>query len=35
MKHTLYFKEGNKLEYKPVRMKPKSVEAFPPKPRVY
>ncbi len=35
MKHTLYFKEGRKLEYKPVRMKPKSVEAFPPKPRVY
>jgi len=35
MKHSLYFKEGHKLEYKPVRMKPKSVEAFPPKPRVY
>ncbi len=35
MKHSLYFKEGRKLEYKPVRMKPKSVEAFPPKPRVY
>jgi len=35
MKHSLYFKEERKLEYKPVRMKPKSVEAFPPKPRVY
>ncbi len=35
MKHTLYFKEERKLEYKPVRMKPKSVDAFPPKPRVY
>ncbi len=35
MKHSLYFKEGRKLEYKPVRMKPKSVAAFPPKPRVY
>ncbi|MCF6324536.1 MAG: succinate dehydrogenase flavoprotein subunit [Gammaproteobacteria bacterium] len=35
MKHSLYFKEGRKLEYKPVRMQPKSVEAFPPKPRVY
>ncbi len=35
MKHSLYFKEGHKLEYKPVRMKPKSVAPFPPKPRVY
>jgi len=35
MKHTLYFKEGHQLDYKPVRMKPLTVEAFPPKARVY
>ena len=35
MKHTLYFKEGHQLDYKPVRMKPLTVDAFPPKARVY
>ena len=35
MKHSLYSKEGYKLDYKPVRTKPLSVEAFPPKKRVY
>ena len=35
MKHTLYFKQDNKIEYKPVRTKPMSVDPFPPKPRVY
>jgi len=35
MKHSLYFKEGDAIEYKPVRTKPLTVEAFPPKPRVY
>ncbi|MCF6234832.1 MAG: succinate dehydrogenase flavoprotein subunit [Gammaproteobacteria bacterium] len=35
LKHSLYFKEGRKLDYKPVRMKPLTVESFPPKPRVY
>jgi len=35
LKHSLFFKQGRKLDYKPVRMKPKTVEAFPPKPRVY
>ncbi len=35
LKHSLYFKEGRKLDYKPVRMKPLSVDSFPPKPRVY
>ena len=35
LKHTLFFKEGRKLDYKPVRMKPLSVESFPPKARVY
>jgi len=35
MKHTLYSREGRKLDYKPVRTKPMSVASFPPKPRVY
>lgn len=35
LKHSLYFKEGRKLDYKPVRMKPLTVETFPPKTRVY
>ena len=35
MKHSLYFKEGYRLDYKPVRVKPLTVDAFPPKPRVY
>jgi succinate dehydrogenase / fumarate reductase flavoprotein subunit len=35
LKHTLYSRDGRKLDYKPVRMKPLTVEAFPPKERVY
>ncbi|MBK7353212.1 MAG: succinate dehydrogenase flavoprotein subunit [Nitrosomonas sp.] len=35
LKHTLYFKEGQRLDYKPVRLKPLTVESFPPKARVY
>ena len=35
LKHSLYFLEGTRLEYKPVRMKPLTVEAFPPRERVY
>ncbi len=35
MKHSLYFREGRRLEYKPVRTKPLTVDSFPPKPRVY
>ena len=35
LKHTLYSRDGNKLDYKPVRMKPMTVEPFPPKERVY
>jgi succinate dehydrogenase / fumarate reductase flavoprotein subunit len=35
LKHTLYSRDGNKLDYKPVRMKPLTVEPFPPKERVY
>jgi len=35
MKHTLWFKVNNRLEYKPVHQKPLSVEAFEPKVRTY
>jgi len=35
MKHSLYFREADRLDYKPVRTKPLTVESFPPKERVY
>ncbi len=35
LKHTLWYKDGDRLEYKPVHRKPLSVEAFEPKARVY
>jgi len=35
LKHTLWYREGNRLTYKPVNMKPLSVDAFPPKVRTY
>jgi succinate dehydrogenase / fumarate reductase flavoprotein subunit len=35
MKHTLYFADGHRLDYKPVRLKPLTVEAFQPKVRAY
>ena len=35
LKHSLYFSEGQKLDYKPVRLKPLTVESFPLKARVY
>ena len=35
LKHSLYFMEGQRLDYKPVRLKPLTVDSFPPKPRVY
>ncbi|HET9415022.1 MAG TPA: FAD-binding protein, partial [Pseudolabrys sp.] len=35
MKHTLWYKEGSRLAYKPVHLKPLSVEPFEPKARVY
>ncbi|MGH8689692.1 MAG: succinate dehydrogenase flavoprotein subunit [Burkholderiales bacterium] len=35
MKHTLWYKEGNRLEYKPVHQKPLSVETMEPKVRTY
>ena len=35
LKHTLYNRYGQRLDYKPVRMKPLTVESFPPKKRTY
>jgi succinate dehydrogenase / fumarate reductase flavoprotein subunit len=35
MKHTLYYSEGNRLEYKPVITKPLTVDTFKPKPRTF
>ena len=33
--HTLFYKENNRLAYKPVNLKPQTVESFEPKARVY
>ncbi|PKM45161.1 MAG: succinate dehydrogenase flavoprotein subunit [Gammaproteobacteria bacterium HGW-Gammaproteobacteria-1] len=35
LRHTLFFREGRTLDYKPVRMKPMTVESFAPKERTY
>jgi succinate dehydrogenase / fumarate reductase, flavoprotein subunit len=35
MRHTLWFREGNRLEYKPVHLDPLSVDRFEPKVRSY
>jgi succinate dehydrogenase / fumarate reductase flavoprotein subunit len=35
MKHSLWYKAGNRLDYKPVKLKPLTVEGFEPKARVY
>ena len=35
LKHTLWFREGDRLNYKAVNLKPLSVESFVPKARVY
>ncbi len=35
LKHTLWYKEGNRLAYKPVHLKPMTVESFEPKIRTY
>lgn len=35
MKHSLYYSEDERMDYKPVRTKPLTVESFPPKERVY
>ena len=29
LKHTLWFSEGNRLDYKPVKLKPLSTESIP------
>ena len=35
LKHSLYYKDADRMDYKPVRTKPLTVESFPPKERVY
>jgi succinate dehydrogenase / fumarate reductase flavoprotein subunit len=35
MKHTLWYSEGNRLAYKPVNLKPLSVDSIPPKVRTF
>jgi succinate dehydrogenase / fumarate reductase flavoprotein subunit len=35
LRHSLYYRDGRRLDYKPVRIKPITVEGFPPKERVY
>lgn len=35
LRHTLYFRAGRRLDYKPVRMKPLTVDSFPPQERSY
>jgi succinate dehydrogenase / fumarate reductase flavoprotein subunit len=35
LRHTLYYSEGNRLDYKPVQMTPLTVESFPPKSRTF
>jgi succinate dehydrogenase / fumarate reductase, flavoprotein subunit len=35
LKHTLWYRDGNRLDYKPVNLKPLTVESFPPKARTY
>jgi succinate dehydrogenase / fumarate reductase flavoprotein subunit len=35
LRHSLYHKASNTVDYKPVRIKPLTVDTFPPKPRTY
>jgi len=35
LRHSLYHRQGNTIDYKPVRMKPLTVDTFPPRPRTY
>ena len=35
LKHSLWYRDGDRLDYKPVNLKPLSVESFVPKARVY
>ncbi|GGX01898.1 succinate dehydrogenase flavoprotein subunit [Pigmentiphaga litoralis] len=35
LRHSLFYSEGNRLDYKPVNLKPMTVESFPPKARTF
>src|SRR5574337_677104 len=35
LRHTLWHRDGNRLSYKPVQMKPLTVDSIPPKPRTF
>ncbi|MCE9660841.1 MAG: succinate dehydrogenase flavoprotein subunit [Burkholderiales bacterium] len=35
LKHTLWYSEGNRLDYKPVNLKPQTVDSIPPKVRTF
>jgi succinate dehydrogenase / fumarate reductase flavoprotein subunit len=35
MKHTLWFSEGNRIDYKPVNLRPLTVDSIPPKVRSF
>jgi len=35
MRHSLWYSEGNRLDYKPVHLKPLTVETFVPKKRTF
>ena len=35
LKHTLWYSEGNRLDYKPVNLKPMTVESIPPNVRTF
>jgi len=35
LRHSLFYRDGRRIDYKPVRLKPMSVDSFPPRPRVY
>ena len=35
LKHTLHYSHGNRVDYKPVNMKPLTVDTFEPKPRTF
>ena len=35
MKHTLWYSQGDRLDYKPVKLKPLTVDSVPPKVRTF
>ena len=35
LNHTLFYSEGNRLDYKPVNLKPLTAESIPPKVRTF